>query len=300
VNAQKAILKNLRIVDQDQYKKIFRSRPSVSNLKAFRKHAILERIEYRLKIPMLFLSFVWFFIIITELVYGMTPVFLWLGTGIWILFVLFFLLKLVAFPKRLRYLKRNWIFIFAILVPILRFVPILQSFTWARALMATSGLQIVWIFASADIGLRSLRTALGKRGAGYAIALTIVIIFVGAAGMLSFERDALDPLGIHSYPKALWWTAMQMTNIGTSYRATTVGGELVCLGISVYAAAMFGYLTAILATFLIDLEAKDPGSEIASQKSIREVHEELVSLKNSIEKILRHVSKETNSIADGP
>jgi len=32
--------------------------------------------------------------------------------------------------------------------------------------------------------MRSLRRALGRRGAGYALALTFVVIFGGAAGIL--------------------------------------------------------------------------------------------------------------------
>jgi len=56
-----------------------------------------------------------------------------------------------------------------------------------RALTATFGMQVIWIFASADLGMRSLRRALGRRGAGYALALTLVVIFAGAAGMVHFE-----------------------------------------------------------------------------------------------------------------
>jgi voltage-gated potassium channel len=258
-----------------------------------RKHAFLNWLECKLETPMLLLSFAWLLVIITELVYGLTHALLWVGTSIWVAFILYFLLKLQTVPSRAAYLKRSWIFILAILVPALRLIPYFQKFMLARVLTATFGVQVVWIFASADMGLRSLRKALGRRGAGYAFTLTIIVILVGAAGMLYFEKVSPDPQGIQNYPRALWWTAMQITNIGSSYRPITMGGQVLCLGISIYAAAMFGYLTAILATFFIGRDAKDPSSEIAGQKSIQKLKEEVALLRLSIEEVLRRIPAET-------
>jgi voltage-gated potassium channel len=259
----------------------------------------LKSLVRTLETPMLLLSFFWLFVIILELVYGKNSLLLWLGTGMWTLFVLFFLLKLVTTPNRTTYLKRSWLFILAILVSVLRFFPFLQSFTLSRAITATFGVQIVWMFASADIGMRSLRRVLGRRGAGYAFTFTIIVILAGAAGMLSFEKDSLDPQGIHTYPKAIWWATMQITNIGSGYRPSTPGGLVLCLAISIYSAGMFGYLTAILATFFIDRDAKDPGSEIAGQKSIQQLQTEIVSLHKSIDEVLRRLPKEI-AVEEGP
>jgi hypothetical protein len=64
------------------------------------------------------------------------------------------------------------------------------------------------------------------------------------------------------------------------------GWRIICLGISVYAAAMFGYLTALIATFLIDRDAKDPKPEIARQKVVQEVKDEIIQLRLLIEEKL--------------
>jgi voltage-gated potassium channel len=162
---------------------------------------------------MLLLSFVWFLVIIVELVNGTSPLLLSLGTVLWALFVFYFGLRLAIVPHRVVFLKRNWLFVLAILVPILRFFPFLQRLALARALTATFGMQVIWMFASADQGLRSLRRTMGRRGTGYALTFTMLVILAGAAGMLHFENDSADPQGIHSYPKAVWWVAMQLTNI---------------------------------------------------------------------------------------
>jgi voltage-gated potassium channel len=250
------------------------------------KYPKLLAFKRKLERPMLFLSFVWLCILIIEIVYDTSPVLSGVGTGIWIIFILYFALRLAIVANRVAFLKKNWLFILAIVVSALRFFPFLQPFPLVRALTATFGMQVIWIFASADQGMRFLRAALGRRGTGYALALTFVVLFAGAAGMLHFEAISDDPQRIQTYPKSLWWTAMQMTNIGTAYSIKTTGGRVICLGISLYAAAMFGYLTAIFATFLIDRDAKDPKSEIAGQKLIQEVKEEIIQLRRLIEEKL--------------
>ena len=196
------------------------------------KPSFLKTLPRKLERPMLLLSFLWFLVIITELVNGTSPLLLRLGTVLWALFVIYFGLRLAIVPDRVIFLKRNWLFVLAILVPVLRFFPFLQRLPLARALTATFGMQVIWMFASADQGLRSLRRTIGRRGTGYALTFTVVVILAGAAGMLHFENDSPDPQGIHSYPEALWWAAMQITNIGSGYRPVTFGGHVLCLGIS--------------------------------------------------------------------
>jgi voltage-gated potassium channel len=249
------------------------------------KYPRLLALDEKLELPMLILSFVWLCILITELVFGSNPVLSGFGTSIWFGFILYFMMRLMTVANRMVFLKKNWFFILAILVSVLRFFPFLQPLVLVRALTATFGMQVIWIFASADLGMRSLRRALGRRGAGYALALTLVVIFAGAAGMVHFEGVLDDPQSIHTYPRALWWTAMQMTNISTAYSIKTTGGRFLCLGISVYAAGMFGYLTALFATFLIDREAKDPKPENAHLKSIQDIHVEMIQMRRLIEDI---------------
>ena len=243
----------------------------------------LSAFERKLEWPMLFLSFIWLCILIAELASGSWPSLMIVGTGIWLIFILYFCMRLLAADHRMDFVKKNWLFITAILVSALRFFPFLQSYPMVRGLTATFGIQVVWIFASADQGMRFLREVLGRRGAGYALALTCVVIVAGAAGMLHFEGDPVDPRSLQTYPEALWWTAMQMTNIGTAYSIRTAGGRILSLGISIYAAGMFGYLTALFATFLIDREIKEPKLEIAHQKSVQEIHDEVVQLRRVIE-----------------
>jgi len=247
------------------------------------KYPIILAILKTIELPMIFLSFIWFCILIAELVYGASSVLSGIGTGIWGLFILYFAMRLATVTNRVRLLKQNWLFVLAMFVTTLRFFPLLQSFPLVRVLTATFGIQAIWIFASAFLGMRILRRNMGHRGSGYVITLTFVVLFAGAAGMLHFEGSAADPQGIHTYWRALWWTAMQLSNMGSGYTVVTTGGRIICLVISVYAVVMFGYITALLASFLIDREVKEPKPEIANQKSIQALQEEIIQLRRLIE-----------------
>jgi len=248
--------------------------------------AFLKKIE----LPMIFLSFIWFCILITELVNGTSPVLSGFGTGIWVLFILYFAMRMSTVVNRTELLRQNWPFVLAILVSTLRFFPLLQAFPLVRILTATFGMQVIWIFASAVVGMRILRRKVGHRGAGYVLALTFVVLFAGAAGMLHFEGSVQDPLGIHTYLRALWWTAMQLSNMGSGYVIKTTGGRIICLGISIYAVVIFGYITALLASFLIDREIKEPKAEISYQKSVNELKEEIIQLRRLIEDTFKNGS----------
>ena len=260
--------------------------------------SFLKTLLRKLDRPMLLLSFVWFLVIITELVNGTNLLLLSIGTSLWALFVLYFGLRLAIAPKRAIFLKHNWLFVLAILVPVLRLFPFLQALPLARALTATFGMQVIWMFASADQGLRSLRRAMRRRGTGYALTFTAVVILAGAAGMLHFENNSPDPQGIHSYPKALWWAAMQITNIGSGYRPVTVGGHVLSLGISIFAVAIFGYLTAVFAAFFIGRDAEDPKSEIPNQSSIHQLSTEVALLRKAIEDVLKRVPDAAPRLAE--
>ena len=247
------------------------------------KYPLLLSIQAKLDLPMLILSFVWLGVLITELVYGSNVELHFVGSSIWIFFILYVGLRFLTAEDRWAFLKKNWLFVLAIVAAVMRFFPFLQEIPIARILTATFGMQVIWIFTSADQGMRSLRRKLGQRGSGYVIVFTFVFVLVSAAGMLHFENLPNEPDGLKTYPRALWWTAMQMTNIGSAYSIRSDGGRVICLAISIYAAAMFGYLTALIASFFIDRSIKDPKIEIAHQKKVQDLQDEIVRLTRLME-----------------
>jgi voltage-gated potassium channel len=156
-----------------------------------------------------------------------------------------------------------------------------------RILTATLSLQLIWVFASAFVGMRLIRRNIGHKGAAYVLAMNFFMLFIGAAGMLHFEGSVNDPQGILSYARALWWTAMQLSNMGSGYVIKTTGGRVINLCVSIYAVVIFGYISALLASFLIDPKLQEPKPANASEKSLQAIHEEIIRLRRLIEEDLQ-------------
>ena len=99
-----------------------------------------------------------------------------------------------------------------------------------------------------------------RRALAYVAALTVLVLFTGAAGMYAFERQAGEA-GLSSYGESLWWTAMILTTLGSQYWPQSAEGRVLCLLLSIYSLGILGYLTAALASFFIDQDARSPGTD---------------------------------------
>ncbi len=86
--------------------------------------------------------------------------------------------------------------------------------------------------------------------------------------MYAFERDAPGS-DLTSYWSALWWTAMTLATMGSDYFPRTPEGRTFCLVLAVFGFAVFGYLTASLATFFVGRDAADPVAGEASLDALR-------------------------------
>ena len=107
-----------------------------------------------------------------------------------------------------------------------------------------------------------------RRGFAYVSVLTLLVLFLGAAGIYNLENGGSDSQGIHDYGTALWWTAMLMTTLGPTSWPVTVGGRVLCFFLGLYAFTVFGYVTATLATFFIDRDADRPDAALAGERSL--------------------------------
>jgi len=144
----------------------------------------------------------------------------------------------------------------------------------------------LWNFlAVSSPSLRSLTANFTRRGFGYVVLSTAIITLAGAAGMFAFEREAPDAPGFDSYGTALWWTAMLMTTMGSDYFPQTPEGRILCFLLALYAFAVFGYVTATLATFFIGQDADDDEAEIVGAKSINALRDEIIALRTEIQSL---------------
>lgn len=265
------------------------AKPSDTEQLKQQRYELLQRLEGWLETPMLVLAFVWLVLLIIELVRGESVLFYFLGTSIWIVFVIDFAVKLVLAPDRLGYLKGNWLTAIALLLPALRIFRAARVFRLLRLARAGRGLRLVRVVSSMNRGMKALGASLSRRGFGYVIALTVLVTFAGAAGMYAFENEVSG--GIHSYGEALWWTAMIMATMGSEYWPQTAEGRVLCVFLALYAFGVFGYVTAALATFFVGRDADDDDAEVAGAQQLAAVRDEVSALREEIRALSRQSPK---------
>lgn len=244
------------------------------------RYELLRRLEDWLETPMLLLAFVWLALLVAELVWGESLSFEILGVAIWAVFILDFSVELVLAPRKLAYLRSNWLPAISLLLPALRIFRVFRVVRMLRLARVGRGLRLFRVVSSLNRGMRALAASLRRRGFGYLLVLTVLVEFAGAAGMYSFEREV--PGGLDGYGEALWWTAMVLTTMGSQYWPQTLEGRVLCVFLALYAFAVFGYVTATLATFFIGRDAEDPEAELAGSKELLAIKEELMALREDL------------------
>lgn len=234
--------------------------------------SLLHRIEDRLEIPMLVLSFIWLVLLILEFTTGLSDFLENINSGIWIVFIVDYAVRFTLAPVKIKFLKESWLTGVALLLPALRLFRIFRAVRVLKATSAIRTLRFARIITSMNRGIAALGKTLRRRGFGYVISLTLLVLLLGAAGMLSFEKE----LGsIDDYSTALWWTAMVLTTMGTDYFPQTSEGRMLCLLLAIYGFAVFGYVTAAVATFFVGQDAESDETDIASQATLQELKERL-------------------------
>ncbi|MCU0498365.1 MAG: ion transporter [Anaerolineae bacterium] len=216
---------------------------------------LLTHIDQLTEKPLIALGFVWLVLLVIDLTNQLSPLLQHLQTLIWVLFIVDFAIEFVIAPDKRRYLRQNSLTALSLILPAIRVLRILRVARAARTL------HLLRTLTSLNRGLRATTATLGRRGIGYLIAFTVIVIFAGGAAMTFFESpsalseaglDATDALD--SYGEAVWWTAMIMTTLGSSYWPQTVEGRILCWLLSVYALGVFGYITASIAGHFIGRE----------------------------------------------
>lgn len=248
---------------------------------------LLQRLEDRLEIPMVVLGLAWLALLVVELVRGLTPLMETIGTVIWIIFILDFILKFTLAPRKLEYVRHNWLTVIALIVPALRVLRAVRAVAVLRAARAARGLRLVKVVGSLNRGMRALGATMNRRGFRYVARLTLLVTLAGAAGMYAFENQNADGRGLNDYGTALWWTAMIMMTMGSEYWPQTAEGRVLCLLLSLYAFAMFGYLTATLASYFIGRDAENDDAEVAGAKSVESLRREIAALREELREFAR-------------
>lgn len=251
----------------------------------------LHELEDWLEIPMLVLGLAWLVLLVLELVRGGSPLFNVLGTIIWVLFVIDFLVRFFLAPVKTRYLWQNALTAVSLLVPALRVFRAARAFRILRLARTARGLRFVRLLTSFRRGMGALGTAMQRRGFGYVLALTLLVTFLGAAGMYTFENSVPGVSGFASYLDALWWTAMLLTSIASEYWPHTAEGRLLTLLLSMYGFAVFGYITATLASFFVGQDVQSSQSAAVAKQVSAALQDDLAGLREEMTRLREELSR---------
>ncbi|MEH2283555.1 MAG: potassium channel family protein [Nostoc sp.] len=259
-----------------------RSKPALDH----ERSEVLQQLEDWLETPMLVLGFAWLGLFIVELVWGLNPLLEAIAAIIWIAFIVDFGIKFLLAPRRISYLRHNWLTAFSLFIPALRIFRIVRVMQSLQSVHAVRGLQLLRVMTRTNKGMRVLGASIDRRGFGYVVGLTAIVTLIGAAGIYTFERELPDGT-ITDYGTALWWTAMVMTTIGSDYFPKTAEGRVLCFFLALYAFAISGYVTATLATFFVGQDAENNEAELAGVKSIKALQAEITALRTEIQALAR-------------
>ena len=247
---------------------------------ASERRQALEQLDRWLRTPMLLLSLLWLVIVVIELTSGASDLLATVGTVIWVLFIGEFAVRFTLAPDKLPFLKSNLLTVIALIVPALRLV---RAFAVLRAARLLRGVRLVRIVGTANRSMNALRATLQRRQFGYVAALTLLVLTLGAAGMLSFEPIREVEGGFTSYGDALWWTGMLIASLGTDFWPVTVEGRVLSSLLAVYGLAVFGYITATFASFFIGRDAEEPHAPVAGAAELAALRQEVAALRMLLE-----------------
>ncbi|HWH23658.1 MAG TPA: ion transporter [Candidatus Limnocylindria bacterium] len=240
---------------------------------------LLRSLDTAMEKPLVVLAFAWLAVLLLEFVVGTDTRLEVAFYAIWIVFIAEVVIKLVIAPDRPAWLRQNWLKVASLLIPALRALRVFVALRFLRAGQAVRSAGLLRLLTSVNRGIGAIGRTLDRARFAYVTVISVMVILVGAAGMLFFEQGAVPAgtgaVAITTYGDALWWTGMTMTTVGSDYSPFTAEGRLLGWLLSVYAIGVFGYVTATVASHLLGVGGV-PG---AAASADRQLHAEVAALR---------------------
>jgi len=225
------------------------------------RESLLEQVHGAAESFMVVLSAAWIVLLVVEFAGdGLPPS---LDAAVWVIWGIFlvdFLVEFTIAPNKRRYVRSHWLTVVSLVLPAFRILRVAFALRALRAARLVRGVGLLRLLTTINRGLASLRATAARRGLGYVIAATALVMVVGAAGMAFFEAPSslsasagpgAASTRLQDYGEALWWTAYAMST-GAPREPETGEGRLLGWLLSLYGLGVFGYLTATLASHFIE------------------------------------------------
>lgn len=184
--------------------------------------------------------------------------------SVWVIFGADLIARLTMAEHRWHFLRRNWLDVVTLAVPMLR--PL-------RALRAVVALNIL---------SRRGRAFVRGNVVAYVVAAVGMVGFVAALAVLDAER-ANPQANIQSFGDAMWWAATTVTTVGYGDQfPTTTEGRFVGVGLMITGIALLGVVTAALASWFVEKIAEVQASEERTEEEVSDLAAEVRALRQDI------------------
>jgi voltage-gated potassium channel len=201
------------------------------------------------------------------------------NVAIWAFFAVDYLVRLRLAPDRRTFVRKHIVDLVVVIVPFFRPLRLLRLFS-VTGLLARRG-----------------RGGLVKDVTVYVCVASVVVVFLGAVGVLDLERHAHDAR-ITTFPDALWFACSTMTAVpyGDVFPVTQ-GGRLVAVALMIAGLVLVGIITAAIAAWLVEFVSGD--AEI--EAGIEEIEDAVAIEQGELQQILaRLASIESHLLAQSP
>lgn len=184
--------------------------------------------------------------------------------GVWGAFAVDYLVRVALAEQRLDYVRRHWLDLFAVLLPLLQ--PL-------RLLRVVSTLLLVG---------RRAQMASQVRLTTYVGGAVVGLLMFGSLAVLSVERESPDG-NIRTLDDALWWSFTTMTTVGYGDHAPTTGaGRILAVGLMLSGIALLGLVTANIAAWFISRFEMDDAKERQQTAAISALTDEVRALRAEV------------------
>jgi len=244
------------------------------------REELLSKIEEKTEMPLLILVVIMIVALVLPLIIKLDK---WqsflLEIADWIIWAVFFIelsIRTYVFPKRLSYLKKNWIDILVVILPFLRFFRIFRVARLARGARAIRTLKFVRIISIFSKFTQELKNIFSRHGFHYLLVIFIGIITIGTVLINNFEKTSNT--GVKNISESFWLVITNAFSGGfANIYPDTSEGKIMAIIIIILGNILVSYFTASLASYFAE-EDQDIEQE-RIEKKLDELKEEIQNLK---------------------
>jgi voltage-gated potassium channel len=230
------------------------------------RNVLLERIDRLTELPGLALSFIMVPLLVAPTLWDLSAkdmtIITVLDVMIWAYFAVELTVKVAISPRKMAYLKSHWLDVLIVVVPFLRSVRLIR---------------VVIFGARAIQGFRRLTQV------NFLLVYSLGLILIAATVVFSVEQGH-EGASITSFSDALWWSAVTISTVGYGdITPVTTAGRVVALVLMMGGIALFGTLTANLASFFVRAENGRKGDTDALVNEVQQLREEMARMRRGQE-----------------